>query len=114
MGQAQTATPVVQSRERLRQVQGHLHTGINCVEKPMPKSAEFRHQRARKARLTQSYPPDHPKIVEVDRDLAAIRIEEYVRKVLASAPPLTYQQHTKLAELLRPVRIRTRSGGDAA
>ena len=67
-------------------------------------SAERRHQRARKARLTQSYPPDHPKIIETERTLAALRLEEYIRRVLDEAPPLSDEQRTALAELLQPVR----------
>jgi hypothetical protein len=69
-------------------------------------SAERRHQRARKARLSQSYPPDHPKIIETERTLAALRLEEYIEKVLAEAPPLTDEQRASLAELLAPVRRR--------
>jgi hypothetical protein len=67
-------------------------------------NAERRHQVARKARLTQSYPPGHPKILEVDRDLAALRLSEYIEKVLDEAPPLSDEQRTALAELLAPVR----------
>ncbi|MDP7724775.1 hypothetical protein QXH22_21105 [Mycobacterium sp. TY814] len=33
----------------------------------------------------------------------------FVAKVLATAPPLTPEQRTKLAELLRPVRIKAAS-----
>ncbi len=33
------------------------------------------------------------------------RIDNYVRAVLAAAPPLTDEQCTRLAELLKPVRI---------
>jgi hypothetical protein len=77
-------------------------------------SADAAHWRASKARRVQSYPPDHPKVVEADQNLAALRIEKYINTVLAEAPPLSDEQRTKLAELLRPVRIRTRSGGDAA
>jgi hypothetical protein len=33
------------------------------------------------------------------------RIDAYVERVVAEAPPLTEDQRTKLAELLRPVRI---------
>lgn len=44
------------------------------------------------------------------RDAATQRIEDYVKTVLAAAPPLTDEQRTALAELLKPVR---RSGGAA-
>jgi hypothetical protein len=43
-------------------------------------------------------------------NLKALRVEEYVCKVLAEAPPLTDEQRTRLAELLKPVRV---SGGAA-
>lgn len=38
------------------------------------------------------------------RDAAAQRIEDYLSTVLAAAPPLTDEQRTRLAELLKPVR----------
>ena len=38
------------------------------------------------------------------RDLAEAKITDYVEKVLAQAPPLSDEQRTRLAELLRPVR----------
>lgn len=41
------------------------------------------------------------------RDLTAARIEEYVRRTLADAPPLTDQQRAKIAGLL------TTPGGEA-
>jgi hypothetical protein len=44
---------------------------------------------------------DHPKVVEVDRDLAALRLEEYISKTLAAAPPLTSEQRSRIASLLR-------------
>ena len=34
----------------------------------------------------------------------AARIAEYIDKTLAAAPPLTAEQRTRLAELLRPAR----------
>jgi len=68
--------------------------------------AERRHAVARKARLTQSYPPGHPLIVEVDRELATLRISDYIQRTLDEAPPLTQEQRAALAELLQPVRRR--------
>jgi len=41
-------------------------------------------------------------------DLAAQRLEDYITKVVAAAPPLTPEQRDRLALLLRPV------GGDGA
>lgn len=69
-----------------------------------PMSPARRSARARKAKLSQLYPPNHPKIVEADRTLAALRLEDYITRTLAAAPPLTDEQRVKLAELLRPVR----------
>ena len=43
--------------------------------------------------------------------------DEYIAKIVAAAPPLTDQQRTALAELLKPVRLTARdlgAGGDAA
>lgn len=71
----------------------------------MPKSAEFRHLRARKAALIRNnVPPDNPKVIAADRNLAENKTAEYVKTVLASAPPLTDDQRDRLADLLRPVR----------
>ena len=39
-----------------------------------------------------------------EKDLAALRLEDYVRRVVAAAPPLTDEQRTRLAELVRPSR----------
>ena len=48
--------------------------------------------------------PDHPETVEARRDLIATKTEDYIKRVLAERPPLTAEQRTRLAELLRPVR----------
>lgn len=40
-------------------------------------------------------------IAEAKRDLAAAKIADYVQKVVASAPPLSDEQLTRLAGLLR-------------
>lgn len=39
---------------------------------------------------------------EARRDLAEAKIADYVERVLANAPPLTSEQKTRLARLLRP------------
>ena len=49
-------------------------------------------------------PADDPALDEAKRGLAAARLEAYIEKVLASAPPLSDEQRCKLAELLRPAR----------
>jgi excisionase family DNA binding protein len=48
--------------------------------------------------------------VEAKRNNAGGRLESHIEKVLSQAPPLTDEQRTRLAELLRPAR---RRGGDA-
>lgn len=40
--------------------------------------------------------------------------DTYVAKVLANAPPLTDEQRTRLAELLRPVRVANRGDREAS
>lgn len=44
------------------------------------------------------------------RELAEAKIADHIRRVVDAAPPLTDEQRTRLAELLRPVR---REGGAA-
>jgi len=61
-------------------------------------------ERARVASLTRSRKPDDPALVEARRNLRAERTADYIRKVLAEAPPLTDEQRARLAELLTPVR----------
>lgn len=46
--------------------------------------------------------------IETARDLAAARIEEYVERIVSSAPPLTDEQATRIVRLLGLKR------GDAA
>lgn len=70
----------------------------------MPVSGEVSRRRAQVARRTQSYPADHPHLLDAKRDLAEAKIAAYVQRVLAAAPPLSDEQRTRLAELLRPVR----------
>lgn len=70
---------------------------------PSANSNKF-HHRARVAALSRSRPPSDPDYVAAQRELAATNIEDYITRTLASAPPLTDEQKTKLVELLSPVR----------
>lgn len=84
---------------------------------PSETTESWRSKRARYAALVRGVragerPPDDPALIETRRDLAALRLEEHVLRVLADAPPLTDEQRTRLAELLRPVRVN--GGGDHA
>lgn len=45
--------------------------------------------------------PDDPELAEAKRDLKAIRAEDYVRSILATAPPLSANQRARLAEILQ-------------
>ncbi len=77
----------------------------------MPTPPTVAHHRARVGALSRDRRPDDSEFLAAKRDLAAANIEEYVNRVIAAAPPLSDEQRTRLAELLRPIR---RSGDDAA
>lgn len=47
---------------------------------------------------------DDPELAAAYSRFAAEKISDYVKKVLADAPPLSDEQRTKLAELLKPAR----------
>jgi hypothetical protein len=57
-------------------------------------------ERARVARLSQTRAADDPALAEARRDLRAARAEDYIRKVVEAAPPLTETQKSRLAVLL--------------
>jgi hypothetical protein len=70
-------------------------------------SPEKAHRRAIVASLTRAVRAGERPQSDLDdarRGLAEQQITEYVQKVLALAPPLSDEQRTRLAELLRPVR----------
>lgn len=64
-------------------------------------SAEQRVTRARIAARTRHSPGD-PQIDEARRELRASRLEDYIRRTVDAAPPLTAEQRDRLAVLLRP------------
>ncbi|MGB3893247.1 MAG: hypothetical protein WA942_03215 [Mycolicibacter sinensis] len=47
---------------------------------------------------------DDPALIDAKRKLIAENTAVYIKRVLAQRPPLTDEQRTRLAELLRPVR----------
>ncbi|MCR4488491.1 hypothetical protein NUV33_05245 [Micrococcus luteus] len=63
-------------------------------------------ERGRVASLTRSRPADDPQLIEARRDLAAAKLDAYVKRVLAEAPPLTDAQRDRIAALLRPTKAR--------
>lgn len=67
------------------------------------------HYRARVAALSRSRRPDDPEFIAARRDLKAASLEAHVARVVAEAPPLTEDQRTRIAALLRPA-----SGGGVA
>lgn len=82
-------------------------------------------ERARVAALTRSRQPDDPQLLDARRDLAAARLEEYIERTVAAAPPLTPAQRDRLSALLsgreeprvlrRPASVDAQiaAGGDA-
>jgi hypothetical protein len=44
---------------------------------------------------------DDPVVANAERDLRAAKLEDYIRKVVDQAPPLTPEQADRLAALLR-------------
>lgn len=59
--------------------------------------------RARVASLSRDRSPDDPALIDARRALKASRLEEYIKKTVDDAPPLTDEQRSRLASLLRPV-----------
>lgn len=61
--------------------------------------------RARVAALSRSRTPDDPDLAAARRDLRAARAEDYIRKVVEAAPPLTDEQVRRLSVLLNPQAV---------
>ena len=57
--------------------------------------------RARVASLSRSRTPDDPDLIAARRNLRAARLEDYIRRTVDAAPPLTAEQRDRLAVLLR-------------
>lgn len=65
-------------------------------------------KRAVAAALTRHRKPDDPALLTAKRDLAAAGLEQFIRRTVDAAPPLSPDQRDRLALLLRAP-----SGGDA-
>ena len=77
----------------------------------MPVSPEVSYHRACLGGFKRSgVPSDDPRYDESRCALRAAMLTEYVEKALADWPPLSADQRSKLAELLRPVRIHAGGG----
>ena len=57
--------------------------------------------RGRLGDLSRRHDQDSRPIQDARRDLAVAKIEDYIEKVVAEAPPLTPAQYDKLASLLQ-------------
>lgn len=57
--------------------------------------------RGRVARLSRDHAPDSPEITSTRAELAAAKLEQYIERVVAEAPPLTPAQRDRLALLLQ-------------
>jgi hypothetical protein len=69
------------------------------------------HARATHNALLRYRSPDDPVVQASARDLRAARLEDFIRKTVAAAPPLTPEQRDRLALLLRGAAA---IGGEAA
>lgn len=58
-------------------------------------------QRNRVASLSRFRGPESVEVEDARRDLNAAKLEQYIIKVVATAPPLTDNQRAHLASLLR-------------
>ncbi len=58
------------------------------------------HERARVARLSQTRTADDPVLVDARQKLRVARAEDYIRKLVDAAPPLTEEQVRRLSVLL--------------
>jgi hypothetical protein len=68
----------------------------------MPMTPEVARARGKKAALARCVKngerkPNDPEYVAAQRDLAAAKLESYIEKVVAAAPPLTPAQLAKLS-----------------
>jgi hypothetical protein len=59
------------------------------------------HYRAKVAAFSRDRLPDDPDLVDARQNLAALKIEDHVRRVISEAPPLTDEQRERIAALLR-------------
>lgn len=64
--------------------------------------------RARAAALARRRTDTDPELLDARRDLAAAQLEDYIRRTVDEAPPLTPEQRDRLALVL------TSGGPDAA
>ncbi len=61
--------------------------------------ADVASHRGRVGRLSRDRAPDDPELVDARRSLAAARLEDYIAKTVAAAPPLTAAQLARLRNI---------------
>ena len=59
------------------------------------------HARARVASLSRARRDDDPELVDARRDLKGARLEEYVRQLVETWPPLKIEHAERVAALLK-------------
>ncbi|MFD4551404.1 hypothetical protein [Streptomyces sp. NPDC058466] len=67
----------------------------------MPTSPEAKKIQSRIA-INTRWHPDSPQIIEDQREYKALTLEDHIKRVVDSFPPLTEEQRARLAVLLRP------------
>jgi hypothetical protein len=71
--------------------------------------SDWTHHRDRVAALSRDRAADDPELLDARRDLRAALLEDHIRRLVDSAPPLPTDVRDRLAVLLRPARS---EGGD--
>jgi hypothetical protein len=78
------------------------------VSKPQPPVVSKPHvpvsktrARARVAALTRHHPDDLSALTDARQTLAEAKLQDYIKRVVAQAPPLSPSQVDRLAQLLR-------------
>ncbi|MFI7426091.1 hypothetical protein ACIBPB_03815 [Micromonospora sp. NPDC049836] len=72
------------------------------------KSQPRRNAAATVAIIERWHGPEDPRLPDLRRDLRAAELEEHIRRLVDTAPPLTHEQRARLAALL------TNGGGQSA
>jgi hypothetical protein len=63
------------------------------------------HARAQVASLSRSREADDPDLLKAKQELRISRAEDYIRKIVAEAPPLTAEQKARLSILLSAEKV---------
>ena len=58
----------------------------------------------KRATADGSPPEAHQAVVDARRELAAVKLADYIERTVAAAPPLTGEQRARLAQMLQAPR----------